>query len=246
MKRTKTGIKGLDDLIDGGFPLGDAILLTGAAGTGKSIIGGQYIYEGARMKEPGVYVTFEQNPEEVLAQWRQLFTGVDRLIKKEGIRILNPRPIGEVLNSMKETRKAVEEIQAKRLVIDSLTTIAVYSSVPEVFMKHFCRNFDMKEPPQVPDTAIRMVVKALISNIKEWGCTSLLISEAPGDEKLTVDGISEFSCDGVIKLDHVILGDRARRTLTVIKLRQTKHEEIPHNFEITTKGIAVKPLKEEI
>jgi len=245
MKRTKTGIKDLDDLIEGGFPPGDAILLTGAAGTGKSILGGQYIYEGARMNEPGVYVSFEQSPEELLAQWRQFFKGVDRLIKKEKIRILNPDPVREAFSSLKETEKAVEETQARRLVIDSLTTIAVYSTVPEVFMKHFCRNFDLKEPPQVSDAAVRMVVKSLVNCIKGWDCTSLLISEAP-EEKLTVDGISEFSCDGVIKLDHIILGDKARRTLTVVKLRQTKHEEIPYNFEITAKGIAVKPLKEEM
>jgi len=198
MKRTKTGIKGLDDLIEGGFPLGNAILITGSAGTGKTILGGQYVYGGARMKEPGVYVTFEQSPEEVLAQWRQFFKGVDKLVKKGMIRILNPDPVREALSSMKETRKAIEEIQARRVVIDSLTTIAVYSSVPEVFMKHFCGSFDLKEPLQVSEAAMRMIVKALISYIKGWRCTSLLISEAPGGEKLTVDGISEFSCDGVI------------------------------------------------
>jgi len=238
MKRTKTGIKGLDDLIEGGFPLGNVIFITGSAGTGKTILGGQYVYEGARMKESGVYVSFEQSPEEVLAQWRQFFKGVNRLVKKGMIRILNPDPVGEALSSMKETGKAVEEIKAKRLVIDSLTTIAVYSSVPEVFMKHFCGSFDLKEPPQVSEAAMRMIVKSLIGCVKEWGCTSLLISEAS-----SVDAVSEFTCDGVIRLEH-ITGSTSNRTLVVEKMRETKIDDRVHPMEISRGGIVVQDVEE--
>lgn len=115
----------------------------------------------------------------------------------------------------------VKETKAKRLVIDSLSGYMIYDGSKEALY-----NF--------------------IRKIKELGITTILISEASEERGGDIERIAEYLVDGLIKLDHVILAGGARRTLTVVKLRETKHDEIPQNFKITSKGIVIKPLKEEV
>lgn len=247
IERIKTGIKGLDNLIEGGFPKGYTVLLTGSAGTGKTILGGQYLHEGAKNNEAGLYVTLEQSQEEIIEQLKQFFPDTGKLIEEKKMKILSISAMDDIPESLDKIKNAIKEIKARRVVIDSLTTIATYVSIPSIFARyHKSTVLSLEDIPKSSEAITRMTIKSIIRDAKEMGCTVLFISEAPEGEatKLTVDGISEFSCDGVIVLKHITSGGGANRTLNVIKLRKTKIDDRIHPMDITDKGIVIHKPEE--
>src|SRR3989338_11646431 len=125
MNRVKTGIKGLDELIQGGIPEGSTVLISGGAGTCKTILGMTYIYEGAKQyKEPGLYVTLEENKRNIMWNMQSFSWDIKPFEEKNLIKIyklnLNPKDSVEVQvdAELKEISKIVKEIGAKRLVVD--------------------------------------------------------------------------------------------------------------------------------
>ena len=93
IERVKTGIPGLDELIEGGFPRGDTILIAGKAGTGKSILATQFIYKGAiEYDEPGVFVTLEEPPHLIKRNMLRFGMDLDALIAKGKISIVDLSP----------------------------------------------------------------------------------------------------------------------------------------------------------
>src|SRR5207247_434035 len=119
--RVATGVAGLDDLMGGGIPAGDAVLVTGPSGTGKSVLAAQFIAAGARRGEPGVIAVFEEHPREYLARAAAL--GFDlAAMADQGLaqilylRLLDLSPDETLL----EIGEAVRRHGARRVVIDSL------------------------------------------------------------------------------------------------------------------------------
>src|SRR3989338_4466692 len=137
IERVTTGIQGLDDMIEGGFPKGRTILVSGACGTGKSILSMQFLYHGALEKnEPGVFVTFDESPENIRSDmlrfgWNlaelekhQLFALVDGASARAGTaspeqNALNPGDL-DINRVLMEVLTIARRIGAKRIVIDSI------------------------------------------------------------------------------------------------------------------------------
>ena len=242
INRINSGIEGLDELIQGGFPEGSSVLVTGSPGTGKTIFGLQFLVAGTENNEPGIYLTFEESKKKVLDQGEQFGWDLGKL-EKEGKLVINSVGDGDIGEILKNLSDEANRINAKRLVIDSLSTLL--ESARRYTSKLQKEVYDLgKEKygvrlPEPTEKVTRDDIFFVIKEINKLGLTSVLISEAPKEGGyLSRDTISEFVCDGVIVL-HSIESEENFRTLNIPKMRSTKQRAGIYSMEITDKGIVV-------
>jgi KaiC/GvpD/RAD55 family RecA-like ATPase len=236
IERVQTGIPGLDDLIDGGFPKGDTILVAGKAGTGKSILATQFLYKGATLyNESGVLVTLEEPPRLIKRNMLQFGMDLEGLEKKKLLSIVDLSPskggspvtIGEYPSFDLSGLEAiilnhVKKLNATRVVLDTLSIMAYKFRSRDILREEFFK---------------------LCANITRAGCTLLLTSEIPAqDQGLGVFDIEAFLASGVIVLYNEKISETSRsRSIEVLKLRGSKHSSRIHSMRITEEGIRVWP-----
>ncbi len=215
----------MDELIEGGFPEGSAVLLSGGTGTGKTIFSMQFVYNGAsRFNEPGIYITVEEGPTNIWWNMQNFGWDITSLTKQGLMKIykmnLTQRTVESIEEEIGRIADMVEQMGARRLVIDSTTAIGVW----------------------LPDPAsIRYTIYKLVSELKKLDCTSLLVAETKGGKTdFSAFGVEEFVADGVIALYFV----PPHRALFVRKMRGTKHSVKVHPFNIGKTGIVVRPRDE--
>ncbi|MCD6371629.1 MAG: AAA family ATPase [Candidatus Aenigmarchaeota archaeon] len=223
--RVPTGIPGLDKLIQGGFIKGSVNLISGSAGTGKTIFGCQFLLEGLRRGEPGVFLTLEQDKEEILKDiaafgWDKEF----RLYEKKGIFKLEAEFPSKIREMQDRIIDLIERIRAKRFVLDSLTVAEMgWGEVKDI-------------------GKLRREVFEFIRALKRTGVTSLLISEIPeGSEKISTFGFEEFLADGVIKMHYVGIGGTEIVNLQIRKMRRTKYISGFFPVKFGKNGLEVSP-----
>lgn len=251
MARCKTGIKGFDELVEGGFVEGSSILLEGSPGTGKSIFAMQFLYNGAVLyKEKGLYVSFEQRAEELKRQAKQFGWDFDELESKGMAKIISI-PVKDI------TEKTIIDIiemcnkeKIRRLVIDSLSTLAVnapiYVTRPDLSIKDVVSNNVFLSPPIVGDLIVRRFLYNFIDYLKDLKkTTKILIAEAPENSPGIENSLAEFLCDGLIRLNFESMGGEYSRSMIIRKFRETKNDEDLHPVEISKKGIVVHSLEEK-
>jgi KaiC/GvpD/RAD55 family RecA-like ATPase len=242
MKRIKTGIYGLDDLMEGGFPEGRSILLSGACGTGKTIFCMQYIYSGAKdYGEPGVYVTLDERPDLIREDVMRFGWDLKKLEEANKIQIIDgsiakigmpsqeeyalPVTGYDVDKLLLEMMRVIKRIGAKRVVIDSIPALGF--------------NFENSNE-------VRKAILKLSYVLMRSGATSLMTSEIQeGTNRFGKYGVEEYVVDGVIVLHYMGIGTQSNRTLHIRKMRSTKHSEDLHPMQITQKGIRVTRIEEE-
>ncbi len=236
VERVKTGIPGMDVILNGGIPKRNVVLLSGGPGTGKTIFGQQFIYYGLRHGEPGMYVALEEHPVQLRINMSQfgwdvrkyeeqgLFAMVDAFTsgrgeaaKREKYVIQDTEDLGELISII---RQAINDIGAQRAVVDSVSTL--YLTKPSV-----ARN-------------IVMQLKRVLSGL---GVTSILVSQVSVSERGFGGPGVEHAADGIIRLDLDEIDGELKRSLIVWKMRGTAHSMRRHPFEITSKGIEVFPDK---
>ncbi len=226
MNRIKTGIPGLDELIEGGIPEGASVLVSGGPGCGKSILCLQYLYAGAKeYNEPGLYATLEEGPHNLWWNMQRFKWELIPLERENKLKILkfdpDPEAKAHLDLQIKRIIDKAREMQAKRLVIDSITAFSFWAE----------------------DTAkIRAAMYFLIEELRNLGCTTLLTCETKGGKAdLSRFGVEEFLADGVLQLFFM----PPNRAIFVRKMRGTNHDAKVHPVTITDRGIDVKS-KEEI
>ena len=233
IERVITGIPGLDDILHGGIPKRNVVLLSGGPGTGKSIFGQQYLYNGLRLGEPGVLVVLEEHPVQVRVSMSQFgwnvrpyeekgmfaivdaFTaGIGEAAKRERYVVRAPDDFQSLVDVLRE---AIRDVGAVRAVIDSVTTL--YITKPAM---------------------ARGMVLQLKKILSGMGCTSILVSQVSVTERGFGGPGVEHAADGIIRLDLDEVDGELRRSIIVWKMRGTSHSMRRHPFEITDKGMIVK------
>ncbi|MFH1722711.1 MAG: ATPase domain-containing protein [Candidatus Altiarchaeota archaeon] len=224
IERVPTNITGLDQMIGGGFEKHGTVLLSGGCGTGKSTFGLQFIYEGVKLGETGLYVTIEEPIESVLATMSSYGWNLDDLKQKDKIHIMRVKPedlISLVKNEFNQITTKIKEIKAQRVVIDSIS--AVESIVDD-------------------EIGWRRTALKLYLWLREQKCTSLLIMERPHDSKIfSKHGIVEFMVDAVISLYTITEGFTKKNALEIVKMRRTNHSRDIVLFKFEKGGIQIYP-----
>ena len=227
MERIKTGIPGLDELIEGGFPPKSTILVAGTCGSGKTIFCSQFLYVGAtQYGENGVYVSLEESAESIKNNASRFGFDLGKLENEGKLRFVSYEPkFRDITEIMREITSSVSEVNAKRVCVDSLAGLGLYLETLY---------------------GIRRSIADLTMMLKNLGCTSILTTEIPpGSQGLSRFNVEEFVVDGVIVLNYVKRERIFERSVVIWKLRGSNHSRKVHPFEITERGIVVFP-KEEV
>lgn len=219
--RVKTGIIGLDPLISGGVLQKSVNLVTGETGTGKTIFCCQFLWHGLQKGETGVYITLEEDPEDIKEDAKLFGWDFQNYIDKDLLRIVYHDP-AQVNNLASVLIDEIKRLKAKRLVIDSTSVMGLA----------------VKDPSQ-----IRKMLLNVINVIKRTDCTAILTSEITEESKaLSRFGVEEFVADGVFVLNYIGIGESSARTLIVRKMRRTKHGTDIYPMDIGPSGIEIKPV----
>ena len=229
LAKTPTGIKGLDEITEGGLPKGRSTLVTGGAGCGKTLFGMEFLVRGARdYGEPGVFMAFEENAEELTENVGSLGFDLREMIERKQLLI---DAVHIQRNEIEETGEydleglfvrlnhAIETIGAKRVVMDTIEVLFASLSA----------------------SILRTELRRLFHWLKSKGVTAVITAER-GDGTLTRQGLEEYISDCVILLDHRIHDQVLTRRLRVVKYRGSSHGTNEYPFLIDGRGIAVLPI----
>lgn len=229
--RMKTGIEGLDSLLDGGFLYHNAILIKGPPGSGKTTLGYQIIHNGiVEYDEPGLVVSFDQFPQQFHRDMKSYGWDVEGLVESGKLEMLfvSPEdlaPVAAHLDSMVIGRiqEAMERIGAKRILIDSLS--------------HFARTTN--DP-----MAQRTIMMNFLNEIKTMGLTPILTAEQGGQLADMVDH-EEYVADCVIVLELSLRPDHPlpERTIEIRKARGQNHLGGRHPLKLSDRGVEIYPYR---
>lgn len=220
-QRVSTGVDELDTMLEGGVPQGSATMVAGGAGTGKTLLGLHLITAGVKAGEPGVIVTFQENPQQ-LREIAYSFGWDLEDMEKQGLLVhLYSSPV-ELQPDIHAARvkAAVKKVGAKRVLLDSLKDIEI-ATPDKVRFKDY--------------------IYSLVNQFKLQGVTTLLTNEIPemfGPFQLSEYGVS-FVVDNVILLRYLELTGRMGRAISIMKVRGSQHSKEIRSFEITDQGIRI-------
>jgi KaiC/GvpD/RAD55 family RecA-like ATPase len=225
MERIKTGISGLDEMLDGGLIEGRPYIVVGVPGVGKTILGMQFLMEGVKRREKGMYISLEESAEE-LAQNMSVFDwdlrpikiidtsheiGADKwLIKTD---TLVSKPEFSLINLMRVMREKMQTYKPKRVVIDSLTSINVLYE---------------------QDHEMRRGLLSLMNFLFRSGATSLLTTT-----KVSGNMMEESLASGIIKLHTIESKGEMLNAINVVKIRGSDFDKHIRPMRITNEGITV-------
>jgi len=244
--RTKTGIQGLDKALRGGIPTGNIVLISGGAGTGKSTLTLQFLINGGqKFGEKGLYVSTEQNVQEIIRQGKGFGWDIQGLIKKNLLRI-KYLDITKTTDFLSELDRVVKDFKPTRLVIDSMTTLTDALLVTGLNEKEAFSMVQIAESvspiPRTEKVIAKGILYTLIIALKKYALTTLLTSELYEDSKsLSADGVTEFIADGVLEMHYLGIGGGSdSRTFRVRKMRYTDHNKLYLNYQLKSgKGFIV-------
>ena len=218
-----TGVAGVDELLGGGFYPGSAMLVAGPAGSGKSSLAIQFLAEGVQQGEPGVLAMFEETPVKYLEQAKGFGLDLQQMADEKKLNLIYLRPLDlSVDETLHEIQAGVEEVKAKRVVIDSLTglEIALAPSFEEDFRESLYR---------------------LIGSLTGGGISIMMTVENNDNYtelRFSPHAVS-FMTNDIILQRYVEIDSQLRRVMTVIKTRSRKHLPDLRSYQITERGIVV-------
>ncbi len=234
-EKCETGIKELDVQMDGGIPVGSTVLVSGSSGSGKTTLCMQFLVNGAKKGEKGLFFTITEPLFKLMGNLEK-FEFFDKSLVDSGmITIIDLRIIFERmgLDSEKYTvedasalldviKDIAKELNAKRLVIDSITAL--------------CYRLQTRE-------MIRDFIFKLGTFLADMKCTTFLTSEVPpGKFAFSQYGIEEFISDGIMFLGDVERGGDLVRTLQIVKMRGVNHSRAKYAMNISSRGVELAPL----
>ncbi len=230
LEKALTGVRGLDEITNGGLPKGRPTLVAGGAGSGKTLMAMEFIVHGAQdYNEPGVFIAFEETAEELTRNVRSLGFDLEKLGREKKMSVdyvyIERSEIEETgeynLDGLfVRLGHAIDSIKAKRVALDTIEVL--FSSL---------RN----------EAILRAELRRLFRWLKDKGVTTVITGER-GTETLTRQGLEEYVADCVIVLDHRVTEQLSTRRLRIVKYRGSSHGTNEYPFLIGDKGISVLPV----
>ncbi len=230
LSKSPTGIEGLDEITSGGLPTGRPTLIAGNAGCGKTLLAVEFLVQGImKYDDPGVFVTFEESPEDLMMNVASLGYDLKDLIDKKKLRIDYVRVERSEIEEAGEydleglfirLNYAIDAVGAKRVVLDTIESLF--------------SGFDN-------GAVLRAELRRLFQWLKDKGVTAIITGER-GEASLTRQGLEEYVSDCVILLDHRIEAQISTRRLRVVKYRGSTHGTNEYPFLIDEDGISVMPV----
>jgi circadian clock protein KaiC len=230
LRKSPTGIRGLDEITGGGLPEGRPTLVCGGAGCGKTLLAMEFLVRGAtEYDEPGVFMAFEETGEELTENVASL--GFDLKALVAGKKLLIDYVYVD-RSEFQETGEydleglfirlgyAIDSIKAKRVVLDTIE--GLFAGLPN-------------------QAIVRAELRRLFRWLKEKGVTVVITGER-GDGTLTRYGLEEYVSDCVISLDHRVVDQVTTRRIRVVKYRGTTHGTNEYPFLIEKDGISIWPI----
>jgi len=230
LPKAPTGVEGLDEITQGGFPKGRPTLVCGSAGCGKTLLAMEFLIRGAtEYGEPGVFMAFEESAEELTQNVRSLGFDLNKLVKQKKMAIDFVRVERSEIEETGEydleglfirLNAAIESIEAKRVVLDTIE--ALFSGLQN-------------------EGILRAELRRLFRWLKDKGVTAVITGER-GDGTLTRRGLEEYVSDCVILLDHRVTDQVSTRRMRIVKYRGTTHGTNEYPFLIDEDGFSVLPI----
>ncbi len=235
MDRVRTGVVGLDEMLNGGFPSRRSILVCGGPGSGKTLLGINYLYFGAsEFDEKGVFISLEEDAGRIIENVKSSFPkweGFEKLVDKGDITIVKLQPFAGSagladfsanFETLADTITSyVTQRGVKRVVIDSATIIEMLFATPQAFRRSFYN---------------------LLSYLTNLDATVLFTAELPTlvreESSYTLE---QFIADGVIYLYNLPRGEKRIAAIEVLKMRGTAHSKNVVPLKFTPEGIEVYP-----
>ena len=222
-RRLSMGIAGIDEMLGGGLPRGYSVLVAGPSGSGKSILAGAFLAEGARAGETGVYASFEQRPSKLRNPI------VADLIAQGSVGLVDSRAADlSIDETVRLLTKEIHRIQATRVVIDSLSGFEL--ALAPTFREDF------------RESLFRMVTA-----LAEAGVSVLMTSELEDrytDLRFSPYGTA-FLTDAIIVQRYIEVESRLRRVMAVVKLRSSSHSDALREYTIDAEGIRMGQMLPE-
>jgi circadian clock protein KaiC len=230
IRKCPTGIRGLDEITEGGLPRGRAALVCGGAGCGKTLLAVEFIAHGILdFGDPGVFISFEEPIGDLAANVASL--GIDlRDLSRRGLLAMDEVRVER--SDLEETGEydlgglfvrlgaLIDEVKAKRVALDTID--GLFDGLPN-------------------EAILRAELRRLFRWLKAKGITSIVTAEQ-GDGKLTRHGLEEYVSDCVIQLDHRVRDQIATRRLRVVKYRGSGHRTNEYPTMISSRGLSVLPI----
>jgi circadian clock protein KaiC len=220
-ERLSTGVRGLDDMLGGGLWRGTTTLLAGPSGAGKTTIGLQFAFEGARRGEPTLYMSFQENPSQLLRTIRGLGADVEEL-ERQGLDLVYASPVELQIDSIiVDLFRRIEQRGVRRLVLDAVGDLASAATDPQ---------------------RLHDYLYALVQHLAVRTITSVLNFETTGNTiaHASMQNAMSYLSDNVLLL--TLDGeDRTRRALRVIKTRGSAHDTRVREVEISSEGLSILP-----
>ena len=216
-ERQSTGIPALDEILTDGYWPGAATLVCGPSGVGKTLMGLHFIYHGAKLGQPGVIATFQENE----TQLARIVKSYGWSLDDPGVHLLSRSPVDLYLDEwVYELLDLIERVGAQRVMIDSLADLMLGTADPQRF---------------------REWTYSLIQRCTRMGVSLMMSMEVPELfelRRVSENGMSHLS-DNVVLLQYIQEGAQLTRALTVLKTRASHHIPMVHRYEINERGLVL-------
>jgi len=222
-KRVTTGIKGFDEMLNGGFLSGSMVLVRGAPGTGKTSLAIQFLVHGAtKHNEPGLFISFEEFPSSLYRDAGALGWNLKELEASGRLHLMFTSPevfLASLESSDSPLNQLILDANIRRLVLDS--------------MSHFDRLTDDVQE-------LRHIYTSVANGLRRERVTAMLLGEeSPAEYRRAFKGGLSFIVDTIVMLRYVEIESAMQRAIVVLKMRGSNHAKEIRRYEIDTGGLAI-------
>jgi circadian clock protein KaiC len=216
-----TGVPGLDKMLNGGIPIGTTTLLAGNTGTGKSLIALKWLLNGAREKEPGLLLSFEESPLQIINDVSSFGWKPQDYIEQDLLKIINLSPIEVDLDKIAYSiQELLNQIDIKRIVIDSISAFEIGMNDKYKFTNY---------------------IWSLADYLKKRGISLILVTEEENFFRLNNNSHNKISyiSDNIIFIEYFREQFIIKKLIGVLKMRKSNHEKDLRELIISEKGPVV-------